>query len=92
MKLVLFAAALILLTCLAQAQPAYLERPEERNSNSKDTLQDMIQRQTVLYRQKRATCDLLSYLNVNHSACAAHCIAIGFKGGYCNDRAVCNCR
>lgn len=43
-------------------------------------------------RQKRATCDLLSYFNVNHSACAAHCVAIGRKGGYCNGKAVCVCR
>lgn len=45
-------------------------------------------------RQKRATCDLLSAWNVNHTACAAHCLAIGkgFRGGYCNDKAVCVCR
>lgn len=43
-------------------------------------------------RQKRATCDLLSALNINHTACAAHCIARGYRGGYCNNQAVCNCR
>ncbi|XP_055839766.1 defensin [Episyrphus balteatus] len=43
-------------------------------------------------RQKRATCDLLSIFNVNHTACAAHCLAKGFKGGYCNGKKVCVCR
>lgn len=45
-------------------------------------------------RQKRATCDLLSAWNINHTACAAHCLAMGkgFRGGYCNNKAVCVCR
>ncbi|XP_018799477.1 PREDICTED: sapecin-like [Bactrocera latifrons] len=45
-----------------------------------------------LSRQKRATCDLLSGTGVNHSACAAHCLLRGNRGGYCNSRAVCVCR
>ncbi|XP_036331262.1 sapecin-like [Rhagoletis pomonella] len=45
-----------------------------------------------LSRQKRATCDLLSGTGANHSACAAHCILRGNRGGYCNGRAVCVCR
>nr|QBQ82428.1 defensin A [Culex pipiens pallens] len=43
-------------------------------------------------RLKRATCDLLSGLGVNDSACAAHCIARGNRGGYCNSKKVCVCR
>nr|CAM92111.1 hypothetical protein [Eristalis tenax] len=43
-------------------------------------------------RQKRATCDLLSFLNVKDAACAAHCLAKGYRGGYCDGRKVCNCR
>lgn len=43
-------------------------------------------------RLKRATCDLLSGLGVNDSACAAHCIARGNRGGYCNAKKVCVCR
>lgn len=46
-------------------------------------------------RQKRLTCDLLSLeilgVALKHSACAAHCIAIGRKGGACED-GVCVCR
>uniref|UniRef100_A0A1Q3FT74 Putative defensin n=1 Tax=Culex tarsalis TaxID=7177 RepID=A0A1Q3FT74_CULTA len=43
-------------------------------------------------RLKRATCDLLSGFGVNDSACAAHCIARGNRGGYCNAKKVCVCR
>lgn len=43
-------------------------------------------------RQKRATCDLLSFWNVKSTACAAHCLARRYKGGYCNNKAVCVCR
>ncbi|XP_061400765.1 phormicin-like [Musca vetustissima] len=43
-------------------------------------------------RYKRATCDLLSGLGVNHSACAAHCLLRGNRGGYCNGKGVCVCR
>ncbi|XP_061400764.1 defensin Lucifensin-like [Musca vetustissima] len=43
-------------------------------------------------RYKRATCDLFSGLGVNHSACAAHCLLRGNRGGYCNGRGVCVCR
>ncbi|KAF5300525.1 hypothetical protein FQR65_LT09145 [Abscondita terminalis] len=48
-------------------------------------------------RQKRLTCDLFSFqssfLTVNHSACAAHCLLLfeGYKGGYCQN-GVCHCR
>nr|ABM66377.1 defensin precursor [Musca domestica] len=43
-------------------------------------------------RYKRATCDLLSGTGVGHSACAAHCLLRGNRGGYCNGKGVCVCR
>lgn len=43
-------------------------------------------------RQKRATCGLLSGFGVNDSACAVHCVAIGYRGGWCDSQRVCNCR
>lgn len=50
----------------------------------------------VHYRAKRATCDLLSLsiagVQLNDSACAAHCIGLGRRGGYCNGKKVCVCR
>nr|QPB70597.1 defensin 2 [Coridius chinensis] len=46
-------------------------------------------------RLKRATCDALSFqskwITINHSACAIHCIAKGYKGGQCKNT-VCHCR
>nr|AGI17576.1 defensin [Pyrrhocoris apterus] len=46
-------------------------------------------------RVKRATCDVLSFsskwFTPNHSACAIHCIAKGYKGGSCK-KAICHCR
>uniref|UniRef100_A0A1Q3G5B9 Putative defensin-c n=1 Tax=Culex tarsalis TaxID=7177 RepID=A0A1Q3G5B9_CULTA len=44
------------------------------------------------HRQRRATCDLLSGFGVNDSACAAHCVLRGNRGGYCNAKKVCVCR
>nr|WOJ43254.1 defensin-like protein [Lasioderma serricorne] len=46
-------------------------------------------------RQKRATCDLLSFeiagIKVNDSACAANCLRMGRRGGNCRN-GVCHCR
>nr|AGK40895.1 defensin A [Nilaparvata lugens] len=46
-------------------------------------------------RAKRATCDLFSFetqwVTPNHAACAAHCIVLGKKGGYCSNT-ICYCR
>ncbi|KAK9729319.1 Arthropod defensin [Popillia japonica] len=48
-----------------------------------------------IIRQKRVTCDLLSFeakgVAANHSICAAHCLVIGRKGGSCQN-GVCVCR
>ncbi|XP_030764370.1 defensin, isoforms B and C [Sitophilus oryzae] len=47
-------------------------------------------------RVKRATCDLLSFeikgFKLNDSACAAHCLTLGKRGGHCNGSKVCVCR
>ncbi|KAL0280819.1 UNVERIFIED_CONTAM: hypothetical protein PYX00_002001 [Menopon gallinae] len=39
----------------------------------------------------RITCDILGG-KFNHAACAVHCILKGYRGGYCDSKAVCNCR
>ena len=46
----------------------------------------------ILEVQSRVTCDVLSFLGVNHAACAAHCLYLRYRGGYCNERRVCVCR
>ncbi|XP_062548986.1 defensin-A-like [Armigeres subalbatus] len=45
-----------------------------------------------IYRPKRATCDLTEAWGWGSTACAAHCIARGYRGGYCNNRRICVCR
>ncbi|XP_070490591.1 U-Asilidin(12)-Dg3a [Chironomus tepperi] len=42
----------------------------------------------TLVRNKRLTCDILG----STPACAAHCIARGYRGGWCDGKSVCNCR
>ncbi|XP_026327908.1 defensin-like [Hyposmocoma kahamanoa] len=42
-------------------------------------------------RLPRATCDLLSAFGAADSACAAHCLVTGYRGGWC-DKGVCHCR
>uniref|UniRef100_A0A146LC17 Defensin n=1 Tax=Lygus hesperus TaxID=30085 RepID=A0A146LC17_LYGHE len=48
-----------------------------------------------LVRLKRASCDLFSFSSKwgtpNHAVCAAHCIALGKRGGECKGT-VCHCR
>ena len=49
-------------------------------------------------RERRATCDLLSFevplFKLNHAACAAHCLTKwrkGYRGGRC-EKGICVCR
>ena len=41
--------------------------------------------------EKRLLCDVLSFLPGNESVCAIRCIAMGYRGGYC-EKGVCVCR
>ncbi|XP_064542384.1 defensin [Drosophila montana] len=86
MKCTIFLGVLALFVCLAQAQPIVQESLADQEPWAVEPVPDFHS------RQKRATCDLLSGFDVNHSACAAHCIGLGRSGGYCNDKAVCICR
>ncbi|KAH8357357.1 defensin [Drosophila serrata] len=91
MKFIVFLAlTLALVACLVQAQPVKEEAlPEHLLVEAEEPADQAVAEHS---RQKRATCDLLSKWNWNHTACAAHCVARGNKGGYCNDKAVCVCR
>ncbi|KAL3278359.1 hypothetical protein HHI36_013687 [Cryptolaemus montrouzieri] len=42
----------------------------------------------ILSRVRRVTCDIMG----SEAACALHCIALGYTGGYCNSQSVCVCR
>lgn len=86
---------LTLLVFLACAQSGTEQTLHEEPFDHGDLLIQPDRNQPAHYphrRQKRATCDLLSALNINHTACAAYCITQGYRGGYCNSQAVCNCR
>lgn len=90
MKFTLFLGALALLICFAQAQPEAVELEVLPLESSLFMLQDE-DIPNVHSRHKRLTCDLLSYWEVNHSACAAACIYMSNEGGYCKD-GECICR
>ncbi|KAH8299962.1 hypothetical protein KR044_007986 [Drosophila immigrans] len=92
MKTIVCLGFVVLFLALTQAQPLLYET-EEVQLEDVDSPDTLLETATELnLRQKRATCDLLSAFNVNHSACAVHCIARRYKGGYCSDKAVCVCR
>ncbi|KAH8354035.1 hypothetical protein KR067_012646 [Drosophila pandora] len=86
MKVIVFCALALVLVSVVQAHVKSLDvHTLEKDHPGNADVQEHS-------RQKRATCDLLSKWNWNHTACAAHCIARKYKGGYCNDKAVCVCR
>ncbi|XP_017960405.1 defensin-A-like [Drosophila navojoa] len=93
MKSIVFLTLLVVVT-MAIAQPVVKETFEVKEKAV--SLADLEEEQPAApvdhQRYKRATCDLLSFLNVSHAACTAHCLLKRFKGGYCNSKAVCVCR
>ncbi|XP_034106359.1 defensin [Drosophila albomicans] len=92
MKTIVCLGFVVLFLALAQSQPV-LDETQEVQLTDVDTPDTLVDATSELnLRQKRATCDLLSAFNVNHSACAVHCISRRYKGGYCSDKAVCVCR
>ncbi|XP_054736941.1 phormicin-like [Anastrepha obliqua] len=93
MKTIVLFAGLICAFCLfraTQAAPADLAAFEPNQVELVLLKEDPLVEEVT--RPKRATCDLLSGFGVNHSACAAHCLLRGNRGGYCNGRGVCVCR
>lgn len=89
--LMVIAVIFVLVACLASQSNA-LPAPGDA-TNYVDGVEALIQLEPGLHsRHKRATCDLLSFAGVNDSACAAHCLLLGKRGGYCSSKAVCICR
>lgn len=41
--------------------------------------------------EKRITCNEFSHSGWDHSSCIQHCRRRGYRGGYCDTRAICNC-
>uniref|UniRef100_A0A1L8E2S2 Putative defensin 1 n=1 Tax=Nyssomyia neivai TaxID=330878 RepID=A0A1L8E2S2_9DIPT len=63
--------------------------PAKKKSESFNQVEEIPEESEV---QPRVTCDLLGPTGWGDALCAAHCIAKGYKGGYCDSRKVCNCR
>nr|AHY02937.1 defensin B [Panstrongylus megistus] len=89
MKCALCLVTLFLVAALAYSYPA-----EWVHQQLDDTIWKQGTQQNGV-RVKRATCDLFSFesqwFTPNHSACAAHCIILGNRGGECKGT-ICHCR
>ncbi|EDW01690.1 defensin [Drosophila grimshawi] len=95
MKFIVCFSLLVLVVYSSQAHPVAEEQLVEQDQPLAEVQEVGVAEAAepeLHSRQKRATCDLLSKWNVNHTACAAHCLAKRFKGGYCNNKAICVCR
>uniref|UniRef100_A0A1L8E2S8 Putative defensin 2 n=1 Tax=Nyssomyia neivai TaxID=330878 RepID=A0A1L8E2S8_9DIPT len=99
MRVLLISFAVVAIVGLANAYPSVpveLEEDQQQDSNIYEledpTLDPSLTEAEIHSRQKRATCDLLSTFGVGHAACAAHCLGHGYRGGYCDSKAICRCR
>lgn len=68
-----------------------IDLPEDEVPNLEETTGDEVITEPAHPRFRRATCDILGHW-VGSAACATHCIARRFRGGYCNSKQVCVCR
>ncbi|KYQ57252.1 Defensin-2 [Trachymyrmex zeteki] len=96
MKLFAILAIFVVLACTSVSTlPAIYDGPTYELVTTKDPVDDEIPSDLSLIRNRRATCDLLSWqskwLTINHAACATHCVLRGKKGGYCRN-GICVCR
>ncbi|XP_073995856.1 defensin-like [Rhodnius prolixus] len=93
MKCILSLITLFLVAAIAYSYPAELNLQQQLD----DALREPTGKKTEVHltRRKRVTCDLFSFesqwFTPNHSVCAAHCLTMGYKGGYCQDT-ICHCR
>lgn len=87
MKTIVFLVIhVILLVSLAQAYPASEEGELEK------LLEEENQANKLINRQKRFTCDVLSFIGpLTHFACGMRCGLTQQGDGYCNDKAICIC-
>ncbi|XP_037805411.1 phormicin-like [Lucilia sericata] len=90
--LTVIAVALCLAVCFV-SQSSALPAGSPEDGQFIDGLEAIAAIEPELHgRYKRATCDLLSATGFSGTACAAHCLLIGHRGGYCNTKSVCVCR
>ncbi|XP_071581677.1 defensin-2 [Temnothorax nylanderi] len=92
-------AILTVLAVLAYASantlPDVYDGPTYELTAIEDPANDEMQSNLPPIRNRRVTCDLLSWqskwLSINHSACAGKCLVQGRRGGRCRD-GICVCR
>ncbi|KAG7208426.1 hypothetical protein KM043_014656 [Ampulex compressa] len=94
MKYLAFFAILALVACVQALPNGFYDGPlYELKKIEDETKYETTE--VAPFRQRRVTCDLLSFeskwLTVNHSACAASCLAQRRRGGRCRD-GICVCR
>ncbi|XP_019893215.1 phormicin [Musca domestica] len=80
---------LLLVVCLTSFAMAASEN-EADGSEAAENESSSTSESDALGRHQVVSCDLLGFYG--DSLCAARCIAVGRRGGYCDSRRVCNCR
>ncbi|KAG5320355.1 DEF2 protein, partial [Acromyrmex heyeri] len=96
MKLFAILAIFVVLACTSVSTlPAVYDGPTYELSTIEDPMYDEVPSDLPPIRNRRVTCDLLSWkskwLSINHSACAARCLSQRRKGGRCRN-GICVCR
>ncbi|XP_053680250.1 defensin [Anopheles nili] len=90
---IICAFAVVLMVALANSNVSAAAIPDVPNTLYDVELSEQTHQEALeSHRTKRATCDLASGFGVGSSLCAAHCLALRKRGGYCNPQGVCVCR
>ncbi|XP_029679874.1 defensin-2-like [Formica exsecta] len=93
--LAIFAIFAVLAYVSADTLSAVYDGPTYELTTINDPEYDEMASNLSPIRHRRITCDLLSWqskwLTINHSACAAKCLAQRRQGGRCRD-GICICR
>ncbi|GAB1862119.1 Defensin prepropeptide [Camponotus japonicus] len=93
--LVIFSIFAVLAYVSANTLPAVYDGPTYELTSIDDPQYDEMASNLTPIRNRRVTCDLLSWqsqwLTINHSACAAKCLVQRRRGGRCRD-GICVCR
>ena len=89
MKFNIFFTFLLVGVVALMAAPTSIIQDEPKDEMPLDTIRSETERAD---RQRRVTCDLLSFKGIaEHSACAANCLSMGKAGGRC-ENGICICR
>lgn len=65
--------------------------PDLSLAEESDDLPAHLEDTAVQGRLGGGDCDLINIGNYRNFVCAARCVTLGYKGGYCNSKLVCAC-